>query len=287
MKKNALSILSIALNVLFLVLVLRLSGQVKDLRYEMKQDLQSIEENVDGALSNALYEMQQTLESSAQLYLSYGLEPAGVDAATESILADAALQLKRWSDDAAVTLFLTQNGEKQELPMTHEGGGRFTVPVRFGTQAGEIRLAFSVTEKGVTTVEELGGWQDIFMLLPLQTDGWGYSGPTLVGNVLTLGGQNVTLRDAHGEPARAEDTEFRVYRNGVLEKTVPARYAPDQGYGDTETVKLTGVSEDDSVEVTFACRDSYGLHYEFPLYHWGAEDSAFSVSNQRPTLTWK
>ena len=36
MKKNALSILSIALNVLLLVLVLRLSGQVKDLRYEMK-----------------------------------------------------------------------------------------------------------------------------------------------------------------------------------------------------------------------------------------------------------
>ena len=66
-------------------------------------------------------------------------------------------------------------------------------------------------------------------------------------------------------------------------------YDPQKGYRAAEDVVLTEVDSWNYVWVTFACRDEYGLRYEFPVRTWteGEPPPAFGGGDQRPVLTWK
>lgn len=292
MKKDWLQVASVMLNIVLLVFVLRLSDQVKGLQYDLEQDLQDVEETVSGELSCTLSEMRQTLEDSVKLHTDYGLEITGVDKETKSLLTDAFVQLKRWGADTAVTLSITQGEKVAELPMTHEGNGRFTASVALAAEeVGEICLAVSVLENGLTTQEDLGGWDSVSMLLPLQMDAWAYSGPTFAAGVLTLEEVNAFLDDGQGNYVQVQEAEFRVYQNGELVRTVAGLYDPDKGYSSAETVKLTGVKAADYVWVNFACCDTYGLHYEFPMITWSEGEPPLSFltamgCDKGPVLTW-
>lgn len=289
MKKNWLQIASIVLNVVLLVFVLRLDGEMKVLRYELSQELQGAEERT----SNALYEVQHMLETAEELHTGYGMKLTGIDVDTQSFLADAFVQFEHWGTDLAATLCMTQGEVTTELPMTHEGNGRFTAPVSL-KETGEIQLAVLVTENGVAAREELGGWEDIVSLLPLQMDTWAYNAAVFRGGKLTIGEIQAFLKGTGGNYVEAENAEFRVYLNGDFVKTIEALYDPQKGYRAAEDVVLTEVNSWNYVWVNFACRDQYGLHYEFPVSTWteGEPPPSFVYTHtgdrfNGPVLTWK
>ncbi|MBQ8390431.1 MAG: hypothetical protein IJX52_05570, partial [Oscillibacter sp.] len=174
MKKNWLPILSIALNIVLLFTVYLLSGDIKNLQSGLENDLRSLENTVERELSDAVYQVRNELDQAARLHTDYGLEPTGLDSDTHSLLAEVFADLKTWGADTSVTLLMTQGGEETSIPMTHAGSGRFEAPVSLSTESGEIWLSLLVTAGGSTTREDLGGWGDVSMLLPLQMNGFGW-----------------------------------------------------------------------------------------------------------------
>ena len=287
--KNWLQIASIVLNVVLLVFVLRLNGEMKTLQYELSQELERTEERI----SDALYEVQHTLETAEELHTDYGMSLTGIDMESQSFLADAFVQFEHWGTDLAATLCVTQGEVTAELPMTHEGNGRFTVPVSL-KETGRIQLAVLVTENGVAAREELGSWEDIVSFLPLQMNAWGYNNPVFRGGKLTIGEIQAFLKDRGGNYVEAEDAEFRVYLNGDFVKRIEAQYDPQKGYRAAEDVVLTEVDPWNYVWVTFACQDEYGLRYEFPVNTWteGEPPPSFGDTHaggrfNGPALTWK
>ena len=148
MKKYAIPVLSIALNIVLLLFVKNLSGQVSDLQRQVR----SLESDMDRKITSEVGALRNDLEKDARLYESYELQPTGLDSTTQSLLADFDLQLKQWSADTAVTLFV---GDKTVSLMAGEPG-HFTAPLSLPiAQSGEVLLNIDITTNGVTTREEL------------------------------------------------------------------------------------------------------------------------------------
>ena len=291
MKKNWLPILSIGLNIVLLFTVYLLSGDIKNLRSDLENDLRSLENTVERELSDAVYQVRNELDQAARLHTDYGLEPTGLDAGTKSLLAEVFAELKTWGADTSVTLLMTQGGEETTIPMTHAGSGRFEAPVSLSTESGEIWLSLLVTAGGSTTREDLGGWGDVSMLLPLQMNGWGWSDPQYKDGTLVLGQQSVSIEDLDGNPAHAQECGFCIYINEEWTMTG----GNDDAYGsfEVESMTLEDVALGDEVSVSFVCRDEYGLRYEFPLYTWTVveteDQQAFTAGSgsNTPILTWE
>lgn len=281
MKKYAIPVLSIALNIVLLLFVKNLSGQVSDLQRQVR----SLESDMDRKITSEVSSLRNDLEKDAQLHQSYELQPTGLDSTTQSLLADFDLQLKQWSADTAVTLFVGN----ETISLVAGEPGHFTAPLSLPiAQSGEVLLNIDITTNGVTTREYLGGWEDISMLLPLRMDGWGYSGPRLQDGVFTCDSIDVNMHDAQGNPGRVQDAVFSIYVNGERKMT--------GGSGDVtavDSMTLEGVELGDEVTVTFSCRDEYGLHYEYELYTWTAEETdsgeysaVASDGSSIPKLSW-
>lgn len=292
MKKNALAIASIVLNVVLLWTVYLLNGDVKNLRSYVHSELH----NVEYTISQDISRIETAIDRQQLRHESYALEPAGVDKKQQKLLAEAVVTLKEWSSDTAVTLRVTQQGNTESLLMETKGDGRFTVPVAISTQSGDIRLSALITTGGITTEEELGIWGDISMLLPLQMSGWGWGDPQFEEGALTLRDHSAGVQDRNGIPMEACETEFYVYVNGELGEKVSAAPLEDDDltqYWMESCTLSRKVSLGDEIAVSFACRDAYGLHYEFPLYTWEVvetqDQSAFTAvgGSNTPTLTWK
>ena len=294
MKKNWLPILSIALNIVLLFTVYLLSGDIKNLQSGLGNDLRSLENTVERELSDAVYQVRNELDQAARLHTDYGLEPTGLDSDTHSLLAEVFADLKTWGADTSVTLLMTQGGEETTIPMTHAGSGRFEAPVSLSTESGEIWLSLLVTAGGSTTREDLGGWGDVSMLLPLQMSGFGWGDPAFENGTLTIRHNSAGVLDQEYNAVKPKDAEFYVYLNGRRTKTVTAQLMDEdtcEYYVDE--VVLEGVKLGDQLSVSFACRDAYGLHYEFPLYTWTVveteDQQAFTAGSgsNTPILTWE
>lgn len=289
MKKYWFQTVSILLNIILLFSVGSLTSEVNGLRSNIRSDLRETEETIENRLDMAVSQMKNEMAEAAKLHMDYGLEPTGLDADTQSLLADAFVELKEWGADTAVTLLLTYGGKTETVPMLHEGNGRFTVPVALATGGGEVRMSMEVTSGGVTTKEDLGGWGDLSMLLPVQMDSWGWSGPEYRDGTLVCGEIDVSLRDAQGDPARVRDAGFSIYVNGEWKVT-----GGNDDVTSVESMTLEGVEPGDEVAVTFACRDEFGLHYEFSLYTWTVEETDPNTASggaaggsNIPILTWE
>lgn len=273
MKKYWFQIVSLTLNIVLLVAVVRLYSAMENLHSQTGSRIDLMENRMETELSNVVSGIERAMEKADRLHTNYTLEPSRLDAKTKSLLADFSVELKEWSGDTAAVLLVRQNGSDTEVPLTHAGNGRFTAPVALTTENGDIWLSITVTAGGVTAKEDLGGWGDISMLLPLQMNGWGGSVPTIVGDQLMLGDYSAHVKDQDYNWAKAEDTEFYVYLNGENVLTCAAEPLEDFGMVQYESGSLPDlqVQEGDSVALSFACRDVYGLHYEFPMYSWTIE----------------
>lgn len=70
----------------------------------------------------------------------------------------------------------------------------------------------------------------------------------------------------------AETPVFRLLKNGDVAVEAPAEPLEEQGtysgYPHLESFGGLPCAAGDRVELRFACRDSYGLRYEFTLHIW-------------------
>lgn len=286
MKKYAIPVLSIALNIVLLLFVKNLSGQVSDLQLQ----IQNLESDVDRKITREVNDLRNDLEKDARLYESYELQPTGLDSTTQSLLADFDLQLKQWSADTAVTLFVGN----ETISLVAGEPGHFTAPLSLPiAQSGEVLLNIDITTNGVTTREYLGGWSDISMLLPLQMNGWGWGNPSYENGALTLRELSAAVQTRDHVSVRAQGVEFYVYINGERACTAPAAlYDFDYYSYSCDKITLEGVKVGDEVTVAFSCRDEYGLHYEFELYTWTVVDTrdqnSFTAAggDNIPKLSW-
>lgn len=102
---------------------------------------------------------------------------------------------------------------------------------------------------------------------------------------------SVDLTDPAGQEVQAVDGAFRVYRNGAL--VFQGREIPDslQVEAAGERMDSLGLpcSPGDRMRLSYACKDAFGLRYEFPLFELAAKqwDSMERCPlSGRPTVTW-
>ena len=155
-----------------------------------------------------------------------------------------------------------------------------------------MSLSARSTTGGVTAREDLGTWHDVAALLPLRQSGTSVSGPTYREGALR--GQVDICIEGEGQVL---EPVFRIYVSGEEAEEIPGEIS--QGMDSSAGTCYAPATQDqrleipctpgDTVAVTFFCRDSYGLGYEFPAAAWTVETDA-SVERTEPdrsfVLTW-
>ena len=280
MKKNWIPIVSLVLNVVLLVSVIGLVGKLERTEENLRGWIGHVESEVQESTETVMRRVEHILEDSGKQVAEFAVEPIGIDAENHALEVNLRLNLRRWSADTTVTVEVTAGTDalRKVLPIDATGNcsGTVSVPMETGT---EIRLTADVTTNGVTTREELGGWGDISMLLPLQNDGGGWSGPEYRDGVLSSQ-FNMWLRGQNGMPGPIQNPEFKIYKNGVLTQTLAAVTDPYAGVSDgacytvdTEDYRWSlACDPGDVIEIRFLCQDEYGLGYDFLFANWTVEE---------------
>lgn len=291
MKKNGLQILTLCLCVVLLVIVVIQGRQIQEYKFQLDYRLDEMEQSLSNEIYHISSNLAWELEEADKAVTDYSLEPVGIDWENRALLADVSVTLKEWYEDTAVTLMATMGEEDVTMPLTmgEDGAcsGRLSLPLEGNS---DLFLTARISGGGLIRQEELGGWGDYSMLLPLRQAGGGWSGPEYQDGVLTCSYFEILIERTDGDAVMVQNPEFWFYRNGELVQTLEAVNDPhntsDSGY-------YYGVdSEDhawsiecglgDSIEVRFRCEDEFGLGYDFPFQSWVVEgetsEDEFSVS---------
>lgn len=213
---------------------------------------------------------------------SYALIPRGIDSEARTLLAEASVELKSWGDDTRAALLAAVGGEELSAPMEGAGDGAYSAQLALPLEAGtELRLAVLISDGGQERREELGAWEDLAMLLPLQNGGGGWSGPEYIGGRLRSQ-FHITIEGYDGPPGAIADPAFTVYKNGEPAQEFAAVIDPMSGPPDAACYTVDTENNDwsiecgagDVIEIRFTCVDGYGLGYDFLFQRWspGAEE---------------
>ena len=297
MKKNWMQLLPLLVGVLLLVLLIRQSQTVTDLR----RSLQSVEDQIH-ELKNEVQgisgDVTWAVEKAANPIQDWEVHPSGIDQEDQRLLADAVLKLKSWQEDTVVYLEAVVGPDKHITAMQVDDFGTCSGAMQFPVnEQCEVQLAAVITGGGESQRVDLGGWTDISMLLPLQFSGSSVGGPTYQEGTLS---SNFDLVLANESGTTVVDPVFRIYRNGSLEQEVEAEPSQTMSTGSSDdqvyapvlpdqTLNVECVPED-QIEVRFSCTDGYGLGYDFPFLSWTISEDGQSFMGSRslsgPKLTW-
>lgn len=297
MGKNWTQRLSLVLNIVLMLLLLWQGIRLEELQKSMTDRDNEMLRRFQG-LQNQLANVGDSLKEQGTPIESWTLEPTGLDSESRTLTADMVVRLRQWSADSIVALTVTCGGETERAALSVDETGVCRGEIAIPTTQGEIRLETAVTGGGVTVREDLGGWEGIYMLLPLQVSGSSVSGPTYQEGVLS-GNFDLVLANESG--TEVLDPVFRIYRNGILEQEVEAELSQTMstGSGDeqayapalpNQTMQLD-CAPGDQIEIRFSCTDGYGLGYDFAYLSWAILEDG-SVADQEipdwmtPLLTW-
>ncbi len=270
MKEKRFQILSLVLNVVLLITLLVTRGELMDTRTILKSKLDDISyrlSNMDDRITNLSAKQREQTEDLSD----FSFEPTGLDPESHMLQANMNITLRRWAEDTAVTLLITQNGQTEELPMTGTDGV-FATPVGLPVeQTGEVSFAANITAGGQTSREEVTGYSDLAVLLPLQYTGGGYGGPEYRGGTLEFYSYDVSLVREYG--AEIIDPVFQILKNGTAVQRLTPELA-ELTEDDTRDVVdyilkdrlRVECAKGDTVEFHLLCRDSFGLSYDFTVY---------------------
>lgn len=301
MKKNGIALASLALNLVLVALVLWQGSRLDTL----EQDLWNVQANLLDRQDQVMDEvdaLREDVREGERLIADWSLEPAGLDSETQSLLAEVVLQLRQWGADTSVKLtILTPAGETvQTIPADAGGICRGPVSLALGEQGG-VSMTAAVTTEGVTIQEDLGGYEDLFMLLPVQVTGGSFGSPTYRDGKWSAH-IAVTVK-MESESVDVLDPAFAVYRNGSLVQQVNAvvsrtletvgenktAYAPDL----PEETFSVEARQGDRIQISFTCKDGFGLGYAFPFFEEtiesvtpGNQTGEGGFTGMAPTLTW-
>ena len=279
MKKSGLQVISLLLNVALLAGLFFVGSEVKELRREASNQQTRLENEID-MLREQINGIRTTQREQTEFVEEFGFQPAGLNEETGLLEGTMALSLRRWAADTAVTLLAELNGETLEFPMAGESGtfeAAVGLPV---AEHGELIFTALITSQGETSREQMMGYSDFSMLLPLQTGGGGWDGPVYQDGILSSQ-FHITIEGRDNQrPGVIENPEFRIYRNGELVQTFGAVIDPSAGSGsgvcytvDAEDYRWSlECDEGDWIEIRFLCQDEFGLGYDWLFALWTPDD---------------
>ena len=274
MKGKWFQIVSLALNAVLLIALLMTRAELVDTQTILKSQLDGIAWRLSD-MDNQITDLSAKQREQTENLADFSLEPTGLDSENHTLQADTKITLRRWTADTAVTLLATQNGQTAEQPMTG-ADGVFTAPVSLPVeQTGGVTFAVRITTGGQTSREEVTGYSDIAMLLPLVSLGNGsVAGPSYRKESACMEiGLDVELEKQYG--AKVIDPVFQVLKNGDVVQEIPAKLLeesiaysdPDKEYyaPDAAENKLEIPCQSDTIEIHLLCQDSFGLSYDFTV----------------------
>ena len=278
MKKSGLQVISLLLNVALLAGLFFVGSEVKELRREASSRQNYLVNEID-VLREQVNSIRVTQREQTEFLKDHRFEPTGLNQETRLLEGTMTLSLRRWAADTAVTLLAELNGETLEFPMAGESGtfeAAVGLPV---AEHGELIFTALITSQGETSREQMMGYSDFSMLLPLQTGGGGWDGPVYQDGILSSQ-FHITIEGRDNQrPGVIENPEFRIYRNGELVQTFGAVIDPSAGSGsgvcytvDAEDYRWSlECDEGDWIEIRFLCQDEFGLGYDWLFANWTPE----------------
>lgn len=307
MKRNWLQVATLILCAALLGLNLWQGRQIEALRQEMwnaqkgiLNDFNSMRQQVTG--------LSARIAEGEKLVRDWELAPTGMDKETNSLLTEVSLNLKEWRADTEVWLTARQGSNTNIVYLGSNGTGQFSGSLPVSLAGETLSLEVRVAGGGTSRQEELGGWDDVSMLLPVQISGSGYGEPTYRNGVFSVDDYSVNLTDRNYEPAAVKEPAFYLQRNGetVWEAEGVPRMdawaasglsmeeAREAGLAVEGSYSIDGPAEaecqpGDTVALFFTCRDEYGLKYTFPLESWQVDgDGRMPVTapGSSPALSW-
>ena len=301
MKGKWFQIVSLALNAVLLIALLMTRAELVDTQTILKSQLDGIAWRLSD-MDNQITDLSAKQREQTENLADFSFEPTGLDPETHTLQADMRITLRRWTADTAVTLLITQNGQTAELPMTGTDGV-FATPVGLPVeQTGEVSFAVNITDGGQTSREEITGYSDIAMLLPLVSIGNGsVTGPSYEKETACMEIDfDVGLEKQYG--AEAVNPVFQIRKNGKavqevsakISEQVPSNNPPEDYYApDTAENKLEiPCQPSDTVEIHLLCRDSFGLAYDFTTYSYEIgedgiiEQQVWPVTDYNVEVSW-
>lgn len=300
MKNNWIPYLSIALCAVMLIIVIVQGKKLDEYQSQVNNQIESLRRSVNDDMQSIRYYVDNQLENADKLVSSYELRPSGIDKDNHLLKAEVSVLLKEWYEDTEVELIATVGQQNVNIDMNGDGTGAFRGQISLPVEGNnEVFLCTQISGGGLTKKEELGGWGNFSMLLPLQNSGGGWSGPEYRDGVMRsqfsvsirgfANGMLKVYEDQDG-PASVQNPEFHIYKNGALEQTLPAiagsqedniriaaglepevraeRSEITYSVGDEWSIECeTG----DVIDIHFICHDEYGLGYDFFFQSWKAE----------------
>ena len=274
MKKNWFQILSLSLNVALLIALLVTRAELVSTGNALQSQLGNVSVRLRD-MQDQITDLSAKQREQTKNLSDFSFVPTGLDPESHTLQADMSITLRRWTADTEVALAVTRNGQTTELPMSGSGGV-FTAPVSLPVEdTGEVSFAANITAGGQTSREEVTGYSDIAMLLPLVSLGNGsVAGPSYRKESACMEiGLDVELEKQYG--AKVIDPVFRVLKNGDVVQEIPAKLLeesiaysdPDKEYyaPDAADEKLEIPCQSDTIEIHLLCRDSFGLSYDFTV----------------------
>ena len=289
LKKNGLTILSLALCAILAVALARQSTEVGSLRAELAEE-HEMAETLAERLNEADAELKILQASQDQRTISVSFANPTVNTKDRMLTVDIIAEIPD-ADEYSPTIGFCQPGEPyrmawklEHLERNETGNHVQTVTFPLDLEMGlELRLEDDTV---------LFSSDSIVGLLPVQlNDGstsWHFDSERQMFYQCDWG---VGLTDPAGSEVQALDGEFRVYRNGTLVFTgrqVPDSYNVEAGGEILESVGLD-CAQGDRMRLCYACRDAFGLRYEFPIFEKLAmrwDDMEEVPLSRRPTVTW-
>ena len=292
MKEKRFQILSLALNVALLIALFVTRAELVDKQTILKSKLDDIAyrlSDMDDRITNLSAKQREQTEDLSD----FSFEPTGLDPESHTLQANMNITLRRWAEDTAVTLLITQNGQTEELPMTGTDGV-FATPVGLPVeQTGEVSFAANITAGGQTSREEVTSYSDLAMLLPLTNDSSGYGDPTYRGGSFQLQ-YDLGIRKQYG--TEVIDPVFQVLKNGEAVRTLPAAISESTSSSDPDVIYYTPASDDgnievscqpkDTIELHLLCRDSFGLSYDFTVCSYEIDQDGTIVEEVWPVTDY-
>ena len=297
MKKQWMQITSLVLNCVLIVLVFWQGARLDELELGILERFNRLENTTRSETANVSERVERILDEQVRVIADYELTPTGLDQETQTLLANWRVTLRQWSADTQVDAEMTISGQKQTVSLEHQGNGVFSAPVSLPVDLGTgiDTAAVMVTTDGISSREEIGGWEDLSMLLPVQYSGGGasYSSELQNGNA-EIDRREVSLRNWSREAASVHDPVFRMLCNGTVVQEQPGVRAYDEEDAVTYSTnwKPQPCEPGDELAETFTCTDDYGLTYTFVIArYWITEDGTlgedYQDGDQYPTLTWE
>lgn len=257
--------------------------QIEALRQEMWSAQSRVMDDVR-SVSRQVSALSSQVEEGEKLVRDWELAPAGMDKDAGSLLTEVSLNLKEWGEDTEVRLTARQGSGTRIVSLKNTGTGRFSGNLPVSLEGEALSLEVCVDSGGTSRQEELGGWDDVAMLLPIRLTGSGYGGPTYQNGVFSVDCYTVDLRDQNDRPAAAAEPSFCLQKNG---ETVweGAGLLQDGAYTPGKALEAECRSGD-TVALFFTCRDEYGLKYTFPLESWEIDPGWMSGSRSGSAAGW-